>query len=85
MGLKIMTCFLRLFLETLEHGPYDRFVSSALFEPSAALCGPGDNIPSIFFWGKKKASFPLLNSTSPSFFTEVKPKASVILPGSLSN
>lgn len=34
---------------------------------------------------EKKASLPLLNSTSPPFFTEVKTKASIILRGSLSN
>lgn len=46
-GVKDNDPLLRLFLETLECAPYDRFVCCVLFEPSAALCGPGDNIPSI--------------------------------------
>lgn len=45
---------LRLFLETLECGPYDRFVRPVLFEPCATPRGPGDNIPSICSGKKKK-------------------------------
>lgn len=52
-GVKDNDLLLRLFLETLECGPYDRFVCYVLFEPSAAPCGPGDNIPSICS-GKKR-------------------------------
>lgn len=53
-GVKDNDPLLRLFLETLECWPYDRFVCAILFEPSAAPHGPGDNIPSICS-GKEKS------------------------------